>query len=125
MIEQHLKSIAEEYSFSFNHLNKVLLVDLNPPFSVTFKDNRLKFVGTLPLISDEKKEEFFLQFMKLNLALESTENLALGLVSDQGPCLVAEFCINLNYKQIKNQIESFANHLDKISAMIQDLNKKN
>lgn len=124
MSELHLKTLAQELSFPFDHLNKVLSCTLEPPFTVQLKDRNLKFLGMLPQPDKDKLEDFTLQSLQLNMALQSCENLSLGLTPDETPCLCAEFCVNLNYKQLKNQIESFANHLDKISSMIQDLNNK-
>ena len=124
MMEQHLKSFAEEFDFQFNHLNKIVACDLFPPFSIQYKEKRLILSGQLPVINNDKKEDAYLKIMQLNLALESVESLNIGLSADEKLMLHAEINFSLNYKQIKMLIESFANHLDKISSMLQDLNKE-
>lgn len=124
MIDQYLKNLSEEFGFPYNHLNKILTCNLQPPFTIQYKEHHLKFFGLLGPCKENIKEEVYLRLMQLNLSLESLENLNIGLTSDDMFCLNAELNFNLSAAQIKNQIESFANHLDKISTMIQDLNKK-
>jgi hypothetical protein len=125
MIESHLKSLSEEYGFKYNHLNKILSVNLEPPFFIQYKDHVLKFFGFLPQINSDKMDEGLEKLMQLNLTLESSENLNIGFTPDEKLVLNSDFFFTLNYKQLQTHIESFANHLDKISSMIQDLNKQN
>jgi len=124
MIEEHLKSLSEEFNFPYDPLRKALLIDIDPKFNLIYKDKNLKFFGLLPNMAEEDKEKFYVLCMQLNMALESTEKLAIGLSPDNNPYLNVEISYKLSYKQIKDLIESFANHLDKISSIIQDLNKK-
>lgn len=124
MVENFLKTIAEELGFKYDHLNKILTVDLANPFILEYKNGTLRTLGFLPSIKDDVKEQLHLQLMQLNLALQASETLTLGMSLDEKLTLNSDFSFNLNYKQLKNHIESFANHLDKISSMIQDLNKQ-
>jgi len=124
MIEQHLKTLSNDYNFPYNHLNKILTCDLTPPFTIQYRDKKLKFLGIIDQKISDNKEDLFLKLMQLNLGLETVEHLSLGLTSDDKICLNAEFCYEINYKMLKDQIESFANHLDRISVMVEQLNKK-
>ena len=73
MIEQHLKTISSEFEFPYNHLNKILTCNLEPPFTIQWKDKKLKFYGVMSKIEEDKKEDLFLQFMQLNLILEQEQ----------------------------------------------------
>ena len=123
MIEQHLKTLAEEFQFPYNHLNKIVSCNLSPPFTIEYKEKRLILFGQLPNINEDNKEEVYLKIMQLNLALESVESLNIGMTQDDKLMLHADLNYSLSYKQLTSLIESFANHLDKISSMLQDLNK--
>ena len=124
MIEQHLKTLSNDYNFPYNHLNKILTCDLTPPFTIQYQDKKLKFLGIIDQKISDNKEDLFLKLMQLNLGLTTVEHLNLGLTSDDKICLNAEFCYEINYKMLKDQIESFANHLDRLSVMVEQLNKK-
>lgn len=123
MIEQHLKTFAQEFGFTYNHLNKIVSCDLTPPFTVEYKEKRLILFGQLPNINEDNKEEVYLKIMQLNLALESVESLNIGMTQDDRLMLHADLNYSVSYKQLISLVESFANHLDKISSMLQDLNK--
>lgn len=124
MIEQHLKTLAEEFQFPYNHLNKIVSCNLSPPFTIEYKEKRLILFGQLPKINEDKKEDAYLKIMQLNLALESVESLNIGMTYDDKLMLHAEINFSLNYKQIKDLVEAFANHLDRLSSMLKDFNKK-
>lgn len=122
MIEEHLKTLAEEFQFPYNHLNKIVSCNLDPSFTIEYKEKRLILFGQLPKINEDKKEEAYLKIMQLNLALESVESLNIGMTYDDKLMLHAEINFSLDYKQIKNLTEAFANHLSTISSMLKDLN---
>lgn len=124
MIEQHLKTLAEEFQFPYNHLNKIVSCNLSPPFTIEYKEKRLILFGQLPKINEDKKEDAYLMIMQLNLALESVESLNIGMTYDDKLMLHSEINFSLNYKQLKDLVEAFANHLDRISSMLKDFNKK-
>lgn len=122
MIQEHLKTLAEEFQFPYNHLNKIVSCNLEPPFTIEYKEKRLILLGQLPKINEDKKEDVYLKIMQLNLALESVESLNIGMTYDDKLILHAEINFSLNYKQIKNLTEAFANHLNSLSSMLKDLN---
>lgn len=122
MNEPHLKTFAEEFNFPYNHLNKIVSCDLSPPFTIEYKEKRLILFGQLPKINEDKKEDVYLKIMQLNLALESVESLNIGMTYDDILMLHAEINFSLSYKKFKTLIEAFANHLDKISSMLKELN---
>jgi len=126
MLEQHLKKIAEDYQFPYNHQSKTLVVGWEPPFSLEITDKKhLKFLGMLPQVSKNcDKEGLYLQLMQLNLALFTTQQNALALNLHDELCLISDIDYALDFAQVKEAIETFANSLDKISQMIQDWDKK-
>ena len=65
-----------------------------------------------------------LKIMQLNLALESVESLNIGMTYDEKLMLHAEINFSLSYKQLKDLVEAFANHLDRISSMFKSLNQQ-
>lgn len=126
MLEQHLKKIAEDYKFPYNALSKVLTVELDVSFTLELNDKKhLKLLGILPSISSNSdKEGLILQLMQLNLPLASTQEQTCCLSPHDELCLVSELNYKLDFAQVKEAIETFANSLDKISQMVQDWDKK-
>lgn len=125
MSEQHLKSLAAEYQFPYNHLYKILNVELTPPFTLQYKEGRLRFLGFLPSFIPSKMEEGYLRCMGLNLGFESTLSFNIGQTADEKLTLNGDIFYNLDYKMLKEYIETFANHLDTLTSMIQEANLEN
>lgn len=119
MLEEHLKTLSESYNFPFNHVDKSVNIDLDPPFSCQLMErNHLRFFAKLPPLPKDQRADIVLKLMQLNVALSATTGMNIGLIGEEHLTLSSDFHYELSYKMLVECVETFANHLDKLSAMI-------